>query len=209
MDTVGAAVVPFSQGREKMSTVIEELMEKFSSPNDEIRYPAFQEMQRITEEKVDWFPRYKDQLMAKLASENSFQRNIGIVLLCNLAKNDTNREYDTILDALMPKIDDEKFITQRQYLQNIWKVAIVNPGYEERIIQQLEKEFRACAHKDHYNLLRTDIIVSLRNIMKVCQKEGLKSSIDELISSEADEKNRKKYRKTLGGEEKSDSVAHL
>ncbi len=191
-----------------MSTTIDDLMGRLSSPEDGTRYPAFQEMQRITEKRVDWFSQYKDQFMAKLASENSFQRNIGIILLCNLAKNDTNREYDTILDVLMPKIDDEKFITQRQYLQNIWKVAIVNPDYAERIVQQLEKEFRVCTHKDHYNLLRTDIIVSLRNIMQVHQKERIKALIDELIGAESDEKNKKKYRKMLDGKERPNSGAH-
>ena len=47
------------------------------------------------------------------------------MLLCNLAKNDKKHEFKSILNVLMPLIDDEKFITQRQYLQNIWKVAIV------------------------------------------------------------------------------------
>jgi len=182
-----------------MNTNIEELMAALSSPSDEIRYPAFQEMQRITDEKVIWFLQYKDQLIAKLASENSFQRSIGIILLCNLAKNDVKKEYSKILDVLMPKIDDEKFITQRQYLQNIWKIAIVNPDYEARIIEQLAKEFRVCTHKDHYNLLRMDIIASLRNIMKAGQQGHIEAIINELINCESDEKNKKKYRKIFNG----------
>jgi hypothetical protein len=191
--------IPSQEWNIDMNTNIAEIMEKLSSSEDKVRFPAFQEMQRISEEKVDWFSEYKDQLIAKLASENSFQRNIGIILLCNLAKNDANKEYNAFLDVLMPEIDDEKFITQRQYLQNIWKVAVVDPAYEERIVHQLVKEFEDCTHKDHLNLLRLDIITSLCNIMNTLQKEYIKEIIVELIDVETDEKSKKKYKKILAG----------
>jgi len=187
-----------------MSTNIQDLMNNLSSADDSIRYPAFQTLQKITEQKVDWFDQYKHELLAKLSSKNSFQRNIGIVLLCNLAKNDTNTTYSTILDVLMPYIDDEKFITQRQYLQHIWKIAIVNAEYGQRIIKLLKTEFKGCIHKNHYNLLRTDILVSLSNTMKATGNNSIKTMIDELIGYETSEKNRKKYmqmvNETLQGE---------
>ncbi len=176
-----------------MSTDIRNLMNNLSSADDSIRYPAFQTLQKITEQRVEWFDEYKHELLSKLSSKNSFQRNIGIVLLCNLAKNDTNDTYNTILDVLMPHIDDEKFVTQRQYLQHIWKVAIVKEKYEQRIIKQLQTEFKACIHKDHYNLLRADILVSLANIMKATDRESIKTIIDELIACETDTKQKKKY----------------
>jgi hypothetical protein len=43
---------------------------------------------------------------------------------------------------------------------------------------------------------------------QVHQKERIKPLIDEFISAESDEKNKKKYRKMLDGEERANSEAH-
>ncbi len=99
----------------------------------------------------------------------------------------------------MPLIDDEKFITQRQYLQNIWKVAIVDKEYRDKIINQLEKEFKSCTTKKHYNLIRLDIISSMIQIMNHEEKESVRNIVGEMINYETDEKSKKKYIKMIEG----------
>jgi hypothetical protein len=183
----------FKRG-EAMATGIDIFMEQLRSKSDDERYNAFQEMLKITDEKVTWFNQYKDELIKKLKDNNSYQRSIGIMLLCNLAKNDTaEKEYKNILNNLLPFIDDEKFITQRQYIQNIWKVAVVDKEYSKVIVKQLKDEFGRCTSKKHYNLLRIDIITSLVSIMNKGNDTGIKNVIEMLIESENDPKNKKKY----------------
>jgi len=180
-----------------MSVDVNTLIEMLSLKDDTARYSAFQEMIKITEEKVDWFDQYKKVFVDKLSDENSYQRSIGAMLLCNLAKNDKKHVFKSILNTMMILIDDEKFITQRQYIQNIWKVAIVDKEYRDRIIKQLEKEFKDCTTKKHYNLLRLDIFSSMIHIMEHEENEGIINIIGEMINSETDEKSRKKYIKIL------------
>ena len=180
-----------------MSADIITLIEMLSLKDDIARYSAFQEMLNITEEKVDWFDQYKKVFIEKLSDKNSYQRSIGAMLLCNLAKNAKKHEFKNILNVLMPLIDDEKFITQRQYLQNIWKVAIVDKEYKDRIVKQLEKEFKECTSKKHYNLLRLDIFSSMIHIMKHEENESIRNIIGEMINYETDEKSKKNYLKML------------
>ena len=181
-----------------MAAGIDIFMEQLKSKSDDERYSAFQEMLKITDEKVTWFNQYKDELIRKLRDDNSYQRSIGTMLLCNLAKNDTaKKDYKEILKDLLPIIDDEKFITQRQYIQNIWKVAIVDKEYRETIVKQLEEEFSKCIRKKHYNLLRSDIITSLVNIMNDGNDTGIKEMVERLIASENDPKSKKKYQSII------------
>lgn len=184
-------------GRTYMDTNIDVLMEMLSLKDDTARYGAFQELLKITNTPVAWFDQYRAILIEKLSDENSYQRSIGLMLLCNLAKSDTYHEYRQIVDLLMPLINDEKFITERQYLQNIWKVAIVNEEYQRRIVPQLEKEFYACLSKKHFNLLRQDIIESMIKILEKIPTQEIKDSIGKIIEDEQDEKSKKKYIKML------------
>ena len=182
-----------------MSVDVNTLIEMLSLKDDTARYSAFQEMLKITEAKVEWFDQYKKVFVDKLSDENSYQRSIGVMLLCNLAKNDKKHAFKSILNILMPLIDDDKFITQRQYIQNIWKVAIVEKEYKDIIVKQLEKEFNNCITKKHYNLLRLDILSSMINIMDYERSEDIRNIIGEMINNETDEKSKKKYLKMLEG----------
>jgi hypothetical protein len=180
-----------------MSKDINTLIEMLSLKDDTARFSAFQELLKITEEKVDWFEEYGIALTQKLTDDNSYQRSIGLMLLCNLAKNDKKQKFNGILKKMMLLVNDDKFITQRQYLQNIWKVAIVDNEYRDQIVKQLREEFENCTTKKHYNLLRLDIISSMIEILNTQDSESIRSIIGEMINEETDEKSRKKYIKML------------
>jgi len=183
-----------SQKEDRMAMGIDIFMNQLNSKEDSERYNALQELLRITEKKVMWFSQYKDELIEKLNDQNSYQRSIGAMLLCNLAKNDDGKkEYEDILDHLLPLIDDEKFITQRQCIQNIWKIAVVDEACKEAIVSRLQSEFSNCIGKKHCNLLRIDIISSLANIAKDGNDGEIMKMIERLVGSEDDPKSKKKY----------------
>jgi len=184
-----------------MSDEIDHYMKQLVSKDDTERFNALQKMLEITEQNVTWFNEYKDTFITMLQDENSYHRSIALMLLCNLARNKKDRtEFKKILPLLMNLINDEKFITQRQYIQNIWKAALADKEYKDLIVNQLENEFLSCTSKKHYNLLRMDIIGSLGKIAKEIKDGKLMESVLSLIEREEDEKNKKKYKKAAEGE---------
>ena len=192
-----------------MSKGLDIYFQALNSKDDNERYNSFLELMKITEEKVDWFETYKNELFKKLKSSNSYQRSIGTMLLCNLGKSCTRNQINEFLSDLVLIIDDEKFITQRQVLQNIWKIAIVDKDLADYLLDKLLRKFKDCINEKHYNLLRKDIVLSLNEIRKRNKIEYLEKLIEDLIMKEDDMKYRKDYTRVLMDEEKSVQIEKL
>ena len=183
--------------RKTMNKNIQKHIEELSSTDDKIRLEALQATLKLTESKVDWVYEVWDLLLEKLNHENSYQRSIGIMLLCNLAKSDTEDHLRFVLDRLLAHTNDEKFITSRQCIQNIWKVAAANKSNRDKVLKHLEKRFIDCTDEKHYNLLRQDIIQSMVLLSKHEKDDKLLSRVQALITKETETKYRKKYEALL------------
>lgn len=180
-----------------MNQTIRKRIDDLASTDDKIRLDALQTLLKATDSKVDWVYEVWDHLFEKLESENSFQRSIGIMLLCNLAKSDMENRLRTCLDELLAHTKDEKFITSRQCLQNIWKIAAANKSIRENVLKHLEKRFTQCANEKHFNLLRQDIIQAIVSLSKHEGDGTLLSKAQALITKEQDAKYRKQYEALL------------
>jgi hypothetical protein len=172
-------------------------MEDLGSTDDKIRLNALQTLLKITESEVDWIYEVWDYLLEKLDDENSYQRSIGIMMLCNLAKSDTEDRLRSALDRLLVHTKDEKFITSRQCIQNVWKVAATNKSNRDKVLKHLEKRFIECADEKHGNLLRQDIIQSIVSLSKYEKDDGLLTKAHLLMEEERDMKYRKQYETLL------------
>ncbi|HSL42536.1 MAG TPA: hypothetical protein VK897_03830 [Anaerolineales bacterium] len=180
-----------------MNKNIKKHVEDLGSTDDKIRLNALQALLTMTKTRVDWVYEVWDHLLEKLEDENSYQRSIGIIMLCNLAKSDTEVRLKSALDRLLVHTRDEKFITSRQCLQNIWKAAATNKANREKILKHLEQRFVECGDEKHYNLLRQDIIQSMVSLDQYEGGNGLLTRAETLIAKEPDEKHRKKYEALL------------
>jgi len=180
-----------------MNKTIKKHIDDLASTDDKIRLEALQNLLKVTESKVDWIYEVWDHLFEKLGSENSFQRSIGIMLLCNLAKSDVEGWLAASLDRLLSHTKDEKFITSRQCIQNIWKIAATNKSNREKVLKHLEKRFMQCADEKHYNLLRQDILQSMMSLYEEEGDNGLLTGVQTLIAKEKDVKYRKQYEALL------------
>ena len=180
-----------------MNKHIEKHINDLSSTDDKTRLNALQTLLKLTEVPVDWIYEVWDLLLEKLENENSYQRSIGIMLLCNLAKSDHEGRLKSSLDRLLAHTRDEKFITSRQCIQNIWKVAAANKANREKVLQHLEKRFVECEQEKHYNLLRQDIILSFVMLNRHAEDHELLARARALISQERDVKYRKQYEALL------------
>jgi hypothetical protein len=180
-----------------MDTNIQKHVENLGSTDDKIRMDALQGLLKVTESKVDWVYEVWDLMLEKLDHENSYQRSIGIILLCNLAKSDVKNRFADSLDRLLVHTKDEKFITSRQCIQNIWKVAAANKSNPEKILKHLEKRFVECVSEKHSNLLRRDIIQSIMSLYSAEKDDVLLTRARALIAKEQEPKYRKQYEALL------------
>ncbi len=180
-----------------MNRNIQKHIEELSSTDDKIRMDALQATLKLTESKVDWAYEIWDLLLEKLEHENSYQRSIGIMLLCNLAKSDVENRLADSLDRLLVHTRDEKFITSRQCIQNVWKIAAANKSNREKVLKHLEKRFVECASEKHSNLLRQDIIQSTLALQKAEKDDALLIRVRALIAKEQEPKYRKQYETLL------------
>jgi hypothetical protein len=179
---------------------INELFKNLESKNDTIRYEALKELLNITDNKVPWIYEKWSELTGRLSSDNSYQRSIGIMLLANLCKSDIENRTGSIIEKYLETFDDEKFITSRQSIQNVWKLALNNDSNKNIIIRQLEREYSENIHLNrHGNLIKQDIIGSLSKIYQRYRDEDIMNKIKELIDSETDEKFRKTLNKITKG----------
>ncbi len=163
------------------------------SIDDAVRMKALKTVLAATDSRVDWIYEEWDSLVGKLDDENSFQRSIAVMVLCNLAKSDKEERMGKILNELLSHTKDEKFITSRQCLLHIWKVAVAGKSLREKVIRHLETRFAECEKEKHYNLLRQDIVTSLNKIYEVERDYKLRERILKLVSAEKESKYRKKY----------------
>jgi len=115
----------------------------------------------------------------------------------NLAKSDHRKRIDSLLDKILKHTKDEKFITSRQCIQSLWKVAAAHQVYCIRIVKHLEKRFRECVKEKHYNLIRQDIIQTLGRLHTETGLNTALESAHRLLELEQDGKNRKKYESIL------------
>jgi hypothetical protein len=176
-----------------MNKNIQKHIEDLGSTDDKIRLDALQNLLKVTESKVDWVYEVWDYLLNKLDHENSYQRSIGIMMLCNLAKSDIENRLATSIDRLLAHTKDEKFITSRQCIQNIWKIATANMSNREKVVKHLEKRFVECVEEKHSNLLRRDIIQSMMCLHKAVKDDGLLTRAQALVAKEQEPKYRKQY----------------
>jgi hypothetical protein len=163
---------------------IKDKINKLSSTDNDIRLDALQTVLKLTESRVDWVYEVWDELIGKLTNENSYQRSIGIMVLCNLAKSDTEDRLQASLDLILAHTKDEKFITSRQCIQNIWKVGIAGKANREKVLAHLEKRFGECADEKHSNLIRRDIIQSMKYIYENEKDDALLTKIQALSREE-------------------------
>ena len=170
-----------------------------TSSEDQTRLKALKSVLNLTEKKVPWIYEVWDELVRRLDDPNSYQRSISIMVLCNLAKSDPEKRLSTIVDSILKHTNDEKFITSRQCIQSLWKVAIVNQACRGKILKHLEKRFKECVKEKHYNLIRQDIIQTLGRLSADSGLDGTRELAHRLIGVEQDGKYRKKYETVLAG----------
>jgi hypothetical protein len=169
-----------------------------ASSDDGTRMSALKTVLALTEQPVEWVYEVWDDLLQRLQHENSYQRTIAVKVLCRLAKSDHENRLAASLDHLLAHTRDEKFITSRQCIQALWEVAVANLSLRERVVAHLEQRFADTAGDAHPNLIRQDVVQSLKRIHDESKDEQILHRARALLDLDKEAKNRKGYQRILG-----------
>lgn len=155
---------------------IPQLIEWLNLKDDSIRYQAFLLLQNRSIFFDDVYP-YWDTFRNKLKNDNSYQRNIGLMLIAENVKWDRENRMENMIDEYLILLNDEKPITIRQCIQALGKIAAAKPGLNDKIASSLIS-FDIMAVKE---TMRKSILLDILNVLLIIRKDHKKGEIDNFI----------------------------
>ncbi len=155
---------------------IPQLVDYLSLKDDNARYQAFLLLQNRSSFFDDVFP-YWDTFRNKLRSDNSYQRSIGLMLIAENVKWDSENMMENTIDEFLELLNDEKPITIRQCIQSLGKIAPYKPSINGKIADRLVS-FDLMAVKE---TMRKSILMDILNVLLIIRKEIKTSEFDDYI----------------------------
>jgi hypothetical protein len=178
---------------DKMDKTFRTHLDNIHSEDGELQNEAYHFLMEQTEKPVDWAYEAWDELVEGLTHKDNHVRAISSQLMANLGKSDPKGRMFNDFDKLLNVTKDEKFVTARHCLQNIWKVGLGGKNAQILVVQGLEKRFRECAKEKNGTLIRHDILIGLRNLYEATTSSEIREKALELIGLEEDAMYKKKY----------------
>jgi len=178
---------------DKMDKTIRAKMDDIFTGDGETQFKAYDYLMKESEKPVSWAYDVWDEVVAGLTHKDNHVRAICGQLLGNLGKSDTKGRMFKDFDKLLNVTKDERFVTARHTMQNIWKVGLGGKKHQQLVVQGLEKRFKECIKEKNGALIRYDILVTLRNLYNATTSNEIKEKALELIELEQDSKHKKKY----------------
>ena len=144
---------------------IKMLIGLLNEKDDKLRYAAFLTLQNRSKIYPDVYT-YWDTLSSKLTSDNSYWRSIGIMLIAENIKWDTQNKFDDIAEEYLSHCDDEKFITARQTIHsiNIWIT------YKEQLFPMVTEKLTSIDVSTRKNTQRKLLIMDILTVLSQIQK---------------------------------------
>jgi hypothetical protein len=181
--------------REDIAFLIPLLDEK----NDNIRYCSLLALQCRSKLSADVYP-YWDLFSGKLEDANSYQRSIGIMLISENVRWDSEKKFPALFDRYMSCCHDEKFITSRQTIQSIMKWICYAPELLPQTVSALTAVNVASFRDTQKKLILMDIIGTMLAIRTVYPAEEIDVYIlNALDGGILDKKSARQVQKLLAG----------
>jgi hypothetical protein len=177
----------------KMDKKIRKHLDNIRSEDGQLQNKSYMALMDETEMPVDWAYEAWDEIVEGLTHKDNHVRAICGQLLANLAKSDPKGRIFKDFDKLLAVTRDEKFVTARHTMQNIWKVGLAGKKQQQLVVNGLELRFKECVKEKNCTLIRYDIQVALHNLYTATTSSEIKEKALELIELEKDAKYKKKY----------------
>jgi len=117
--------------------LLSKLLDGILSKEDEIRYPSFKALLIISEENPELlYPKW-DFFAGLIGSYNSYTKLIGLRLIANLTRIDTENKFERIFDKYYKILDQDKTMTAGHIAGNSGKIAKAKPELQSKITSRL------------------------------------------------------------------------
>jgi len=176
---------------------IPRIVKWLSLKDNDIRYQALLLLQNRSIFFDDVYPHW-DIFRNKLKSDNSYQRSIGLMLIAENARWDTERRMEDTIDEYLGLLNDEKPITIRQCIQSLDKIVTYKPELNNKVAAALISfDFMAVKETMRKSIL-LDILNNLLIIRKNLRKDDIERFILNALSGEMlDKKSKKRIEELL------------
>jgi hypothetical protein len=164
-----------------------------NNPEIMVYYNSYYIISRASELKPELFYNYWDDFLQLLNHQNSYHRDFALILLANLTRVDTENKFSLIFDDYFSHINDEKFMTSRQCIQNTAKILTNKDELTEDITNiLLDIDARCNFPEKQKALLKSDVIDLFEEFYEQIND---KERINEFIKAELDSISPKTKRK--------------
>lgn len=141
------------------------LVDTLIETEDAVRYSAFLLLQDNSRLLPNVYEHW-DTLEAKLASDNSYQRSLGLMLIAENVRWDKKGKFVSAINKYLTCCTDEKFITARQAIQSLSHILGATDKYDQKIKNHLT-HLDILKYKDNQQrLLSKDTLAILKQIEK-------------------------------------------
>jgi hypothetical protein len=176
-----------------MNKTVRTHLDNIHADDGQIQFQAYDYLMKATEQPVDWAYEAWDELVEGLTDKDNHVRAITAQILTHLAKSDPKGRMFKDFDKLLSVTKDERFVTARHTMQNLWKVGVVGKKHQKLYMNGMEKRFKECIKEKNGTLIRYDILVSMRNVYNKGKDEAVRERALVWIELEKDVKYKKKY----------------
>ncbi|HHW26923.1 MAG TPA: hypothetical protein GXX23_06240 [Firmicutes bacterium] len=177
---------------------IAQLVEWLALEDDNARYKALLLLLSRSSYADDVYP-FWDVFVAKLKSDNSYQRSIGLMLIADNAKWDSAGKMEAALEDYLALLSDAKPITVRGCIQGLGKIALHKPDLGPKIAERLVA-FDLAGQKE---TMRKSILLDIVNTLMVIRANTASDTIeafiqDALSGNVLDKKAKRQIEKQMG-----------
>jgi hypothetical protein len=134
------------------------LMEGCFAKDETYRYNCVRVFFRALEKQPGLFYPYWERYAGMIDSPNGFYRSTAAQAIAFFAAVDENRHLDSILDAYLQMLDDEKIMVARYFVQTIHLLPEARPDLREKVIACLLNVENTRHNEGRKSLLKADII---------------------------------------------------
>jgi hypothetical protein len=153
--------------------------------NETYRYNCVRVFFRALEKGIALFYPYWERFAAGIHSPNGFYRSSSTQALAFLTAVDQERHLDSILEAYLCMLDDEKVMVARYFVQTIHLIPEARPDLRERVVAcllDIENTRHTASHK---SLLKADIISAFDGLFDSSSAQEQKEIL-EFVAKEQD-----------------------
>ena len=164
------------------------LVEGCFAKNETYRYNCVRVFFRALEQGPALFYPYWGRFAEGINSPNGFFRSSAAQAIAFLTQVDLERCLDSILDAYLGMLDDDKVMVARYFVQTIHLILATRPDLREKVVARLLDIENTHHTESRKSLLKADIINAfeqLFEILSVQERKQILAFVEKELHSES------------------------